>query len=299
MKKNSIFTLILILIILLGGLHIFKANTQPKTLFTFVDLKTNLFKPFKIKDQALKVKAKIASSTLIKEDQKIILYKKNLEKESAIASITKLMTAVIAIEKYPADSKIEVNDKILETWGTSGKLVSGEHFTVKNLLYIMLIESSNDAAECLASKLGKSNFLLLMNEKAKELKMKNTFFVNPTGLDEDNGSFNTSSAKDLTILTTEIIEKYPLIKEILSKTSYSVISEEGIEHKLRNTNILLKEIPYKTWGKTGYTEKANECLILMTKSPHNDIIINIIINSNDRFKEMKTLTSWVENNFSF
>lgn len=163
----------------------------------------------------------------------------------------------------------------------------------------MLIESSNDAAECLASKLNRENFIILMNEKAKELKMKKTSFVNPSGLDEDNGTYNISTAKDLTILASEIIKNYPLIPEILSHKEYTVISEEGTSHRITTTNSLLQEMPTGTWGKTGYTEIANGCLILMTKNDLNDIIINIIINSNDRFGEMKNLTTWINNSFSF
>lgn len=299
MKNSLILIPTLTILIFLGCFHFVKNETYSKENIVSLIDNVNLFKPFETKIEPLNLQANIASSVLLNNDKKIILYKKNLDQKTAIASLTKLMTAVVVIDNYPLDSKILIDEEMLKAWGTSGSLKLGEHVTIQDLLYIMLIESSNDAAECLASKLDRINFMILMNEKAKKLKMKNTHFVNPSGLDEDNGSCNVSSAKDLTILVSEIIKKYPIIAEILSKKEHYVVSEEGIKHKITNTNILLKEIPYQTWGKTGYTVKANECLILMTKTPFDDIIVNIIINSNDRFGEMKNLINWTEKSFSF
>jgi len=300
MKNNLILLSAFILIIILGCFHIAKKETYSKeNIISLINGNTKLFAPFKIKNEIPNLEASIASSVLLNGNKKIILYEKNIEEKTAIASLTKLMTAVIVIDNYPLDSKILIDEEMLKAWGTSGSLKLGEHVIIEDLLYIMLIESSNDAAECLASKLDRNNFMILMNEKAKKLKMKSTYFVNPSGLDEADGKYNTSSAKDLTILVSEIIKNYPIIKDILSKSEHYFVSEEGISHKITNTNILLKEIPYETWGKTGYTEKANGCLILMTKDPLGDIIINIIINSNDRFNEMKNLTNWTTNAFSF
>lgn len=300
MKNNILLLSILLIIIFLGSFCFLKTETFSKDdVFSFIDESAKIFKPYLIKTTAPDIQANIASSVLLNEDKKIILYEKNIEEKTAIASLTKLMTAVVVMDNYPLDSKIIVDEEMLTAWGTAGGLILNEHVTIEDLLYILLIESSNDAAECLASKLNRNNFIILMNEKAKKLKMRSTHFVNPSGLDEDDGTYNTSSAKDLTVLVSEIIKNYPTIKDILSKTEYTIISEEGIRHKLSNTNALLKEIPYETWGKTGYTEIANGCLILMTKNSNNDTIINIIINSNDRFGEMKTLTNWTVTSFSY
>ena len=300
MNKNLVLFIILILIVIIGCFVAFKNSTTNAkgNVVSFLE-DERIFKPYLKNDYDLKLEANIASSVLLTDNKKVILYENNLEEKTAIASITKLMSAVIVIDNYPKNSKILIDEKMLSAWGTSGSLKLGEHITIENLLYIMLIESSNDAAECLASKLNRENFIILMNEKAKKLKMKKTHFVNPSGLDEDNGSYNTSSAKDLTILVADIIKNYPLIPEILANKEYTVVSEEGVNHKITTTNSLLKEMPNGTWGKTGYTEIANGCLVLMTKNNLNDIIINIIINSNDRFGEMKNLTNWVNNSFTF
>lgn len=293
--KNSLI-LIFITLILLGCFHFTKNETYSKeNTISLIDKNINLFKPYKTQTDSPDLEATIVSSVLLNQDKKIILYEKNLNEKTAIASLTKLMTAVVTIDNYPLDSKIIVDETMLTAWGTARKLKIGEHITVRDLLHIMLIESSNDASECLASKVDRDNFMILMNEKAKKLKMKSSYFLNPSGLDEEDDSCNISSAKDLTILVAEIIDKYPIITEILSKKEYYMASG----HKMVNTNTLLKEIPYETWGKTGYTQKANECLILMTKTPFDDTIINIIINSNDRFSEMKNLINWTEKSFSF
>lgn len=260
----------------------------------------SLFKPLQVKEiNNAFSSTNILASVLIKDNQPQILFEKELNKEAGIASITKLMTAVIVIDKYPLDSKIEVNEEMLNAWGTAGGLQLGEHVNIKDLLYIMLIESSNDAAECLASKVGRENFIYLMNEKTKNLKMKNTSFFNPSGLDEANGEYNTSSAKDLTILVSNILKDYPIIAEILSNETYYLTSEEGYQHKLTTTNKLLKKFPSKTWGKTGYTEIAKECLILMTKNENNDIIVNTVIGSDDRFGDMEILINSVNKAFNF
>jgi len=299
MKKNISLFVILIFFIIFGFIQI-KNNSElcfKKTnLYSFNN--TDLFKPIKISN-ITDPKANIASSILLNKENKTILYEKNINQKTAIASLTKLMTAVIVIDKYPLDSKIEITAEMLKAWGTSGELIEGEHVTIKNLLYIMLIESSNDAAECLASRVERGNFMYLMNEKARSLKLRSTHFVNPSGLDEPNGEYNQSTAKDLTLLVSHIIKNYPIIYDALSKNTHTIISEEGNVHYLTNTNTLLKEIPYETWGKTGYTEQANGCLILMTKNKKNDTIINIIINSNNRFYEMKKLINSINNSFYF
>lgn len=298
MKKNAFFFLILLLILLSSCFNVSKAETILKKNQTFTTNK-DLFKPFKSKNTNPNIQANIASSVLLNNNNKIILYEKNLNEKTSIASLSKLMTAVIVLDHYPLDSKILVDKEMMKVWGTSRNIQIGDYIEIKDLLYIMLLESNNDASECLSAKLNRSNFIILMNEKAKQLKMKQTSFVNPSGLDEDNGTYNVSSAKDLTLLIYEIIGNYPEIVEILSKKEYDFINENGIIYKIKNTNIMLEEFSYKAWGKTGYTLSANECLILMTKTPLNDTIINIVIKANNRFLEMRNLITWVNNTFSF
>lgn len=170
-----------------------------------------------------------------------------------------------------------------------------------------LIESSNDGAEALAEKMGREEFIFKMNKKAEELGMKNTRFVNPTGLDvftdssqKDFKETNVSTPSDLEKLVVYILKNYPLIPQILSLSEKEIISSSGFKHKLINTNILLKENSAYLWGKTGYTKEANGCIILILKNYSADgggYIINVITGASDRFSEARKLQSWLAESF--
>jgi len=154
------------------------------------------------------------------------------------------------------------------------------------LLLSLLIESNNEAADDLAEIIGEKSFLELMNLKAKELGMENTHFTNPNGLDpeEPDESLNYSTAEDLVKLTKYITLEQPLLWEI------STI--QGFEN-MENTNELLGQIPGIIGGKTGETPLAGKCLILVVQAPKNKgFLVNVILNSEDRFEEMKKLISW-------
>jgi len=108
-----------------------------------------------------------------------------------------MMTAVIVLENYSLEDQIAISKKAIDTFGIAGEFKEGEIFSVKDLLYILLVESSNDAAEALAEKIGRENFVSLMNQKAQKLGMENTVFLNPSGLDFDPKEENQSTARDL------------------------------------------------------------------------------------------------------
>jgi len=251
----------------------------------------------------LDIKAEAALSILIPlQDSDIsgskILFKKNADKKLPIASISKLMAAAVAIDNYPLSDRITISQEALSAEGDGGKLNIGEDLTVNNLLYIMLIESSNDAAEALAEKIGRERFLALMNQKARDLEMEDTSFISPNGLDPYDLSLfpNMSSALDLAKLMIHIQKNYPLIPQILSSKDLSLISPDGrFSHYLVNTNVLLYQ-PETLWGKTGYTKKANGCIVNLIKPKENDdhLIVNVILGADDRFYEMQKMTDWVD-----
>jgi len=233
--------------------------------------------------------------------QSKILFKKNADEKLPIASISKLMSAAVAIDVYSLDDQVTISREALETEGDEGKLNLGEKLTVNNLLYIMLIESSNDSAEALAGKIGRDEFIALMNQKARDLGMENTSFTSPNGLDPYDPSLfpNTSSAIDLAKLMVHIQNSYPLISRILSLKDFSLISPDGkFSHYLVNTNVLLYQ-PKTIWGKTGYTKKANGCIVNLIKPKENDdyLIVNVILGANDRFYEMQKMADWVDNSY--
>jgi len=199
-----------------------------------------------------------------------ILFEKNISQPLPIASLTKLMTANIFLKHYDF----------------------GEEEVV-NLLLSLLIESNNKAANDLAGINGKEIFLELMNSEAKELGMENTYFANPSGLDpkEPGELLNYSTAKDLVKLAKYLTFERPLIWEI------SIIPE--FENNF-NTNKLLEEIPGIIGGKTGETSLAGKCLILVVRAPKNKgFIVNVILNSENSFEEMKKLIDWTEYAFQW
>ena len=262
-------------------------------------------KPIK-KDSAfvLETGADSALSLLVyPEEQNLqpkILFKKEIDKKLPIASVTKLMTAVVVLENYSLQSEIKISKEAIDQEGESGHLHLGEIISTEDLLYIMLIESSNDAAEAFAENMGKEKFIELMNQKAKSLEMENTFFVNPNGLDTaGQNALNYSSALDLAKLVIYIQKNHPLIGEILSRKEFSFSSPDGqFRHSLVSTNSLLYD-SQTLWGKTGYTKKANGCMVNLIRPQSNDnlIIINVVLGADDRFYEIQRLTDWLNNSF--
>jgi D-alanyl-D-alanine carboxypeptidase len=230
-----------------------------------------------------------------------ILFDKDSNEKLPIASLTKLITADIVLEHYDLSQIIEISHQAVEEEGNSGEFKIGETLTVENLIYSLLIESSNDAAEALTEVIGKDAMVDLMNLETKAMGMENTRFFNPTGLEPDNpnGPINYSSTKDLATFVAYLLKTNPKILEISTFSEYNLYSPEGIfHHKLTNTNELLGESA--SWrtriigSKTGWTPQAQGCLLLAIKAPKDrGVIINIILGSPDRFDEMKKLINWI------
>lgn len=226
-----------------------------------------------------------------------ILFKKNPQEILPIASLTKLMTALVVIEdpeNYPFSDVLTISKEAAgqDDVPEYGNLKRGEKITLEKLLNLMLIYSSNDAAFALAEKIGLENFIFRMNQKAKILGMENSHFVNPTGLDPENQKFNLknlenfnySTAEDLAKLTKYILNEFPLIFEISStKPAYQI--KNGFLNLSQNI----------IGGKTGYTDEAGGCLILVLKKNGN-YFINIILGTEgteSRIREMKKLIDWL------
>ena len=196
------------------------------------------------------------------------------------------MTAVIVLENYNLDEIIEIPLSAIRREGVRGDLKPDELITVRSLLSIMLIDSSNDAAFALAKK--RADFISLMNKKAKELGLANTHFSNSDGLDEPG---NYSSALDIKKIFSYLVNTYPEAFEILKIKNMVVYSADGkIEHRLKNTNELLGNVDEVEVGKTGYTDEAGGSLILLTKNN----IITVVLGSPDRFSESEKLIQWLK-----
>lgn len=232
-----------------------------------------------------------------------ILFQKNTDQPLPIASLTKLLTALVVIDKLPLSEKVKINKAAVDTYGEMGNLVVSEELSVESLLYIMLIDSSNDAATALAETVegrlpGEMMFPGLMNTMAQGLGMVNSHFSDPAGLNPDN----VSTASDLVRLATANLEN-PLVKKILGTNETDVFSADNrIRHHLKNTNKLLGRTQGVIGGKTGYTEEAGECMILIAESPQEtDYFMVALLGSNSgmRFIETDKIVEWTRQHYGW
>ena len=221
------------------------------------------------------------------------LFAKNPRLKLPVASLTKILSAVVVLENLDTKDIIVVPKEALRVDDEKQSLYLNEEITVENLLKLMLIESSNDAAYALAYYANTKgiNFVEKMNEKAQLLSMNDSNFLDPAGLNDDA----YSTAEDLVKLVKYSF-KYDLIWEILTEKSIVVRSTDGkIEHRAENTDQLLGVIPDIFGGKTGYTDNALGCMILVVDIPDkNDKLISIVLGSRSRFDDTKKLIDWVK-----
>lgn len=219
-----------------------------------------------------------ATAFLAKEtNSSNIIYAKNIHKELSPASLTKVMTAVIVIERANLNDIVTIppNVVFIEPFKFGAEV--GDKFTLKSLLIAMLVSSSNDAATSIAVHMAGSEkeFAKLMNKKAKELNMENTIFTNSCGF--DNGE-NISTAFDLMLLTQYAI-KLPYFNDIVNYKEFTITNIDNSKYyNIKTHNKLFKYYPNAVGIKTGYTQKAGPCLIARSKENKKDILL-IILNS--------------------
>ena len=208
-----------------------------------------------------------------------VLDSKNMNDKSLIASITKIMTSVIAIESNKLDEIITVDESILSAYGSGIYIQVGEEMSLKDMLYGLMLRSGNDAAVMIATYVAGSEeaFVKLMNDKAKKIGMKNTTFVNSSGLDNtDSGNYST--AYDMALLTRYAMQ-YDEYREIVKTKEYTVKTNYKT-YVWHNKNKLLN-YDYVTGGKTGYTEKAGRTLVSSASKDDMNLIVVTIRDSDD------------------
>ena len=221
------------------------------------------------------------------------LFRKNTSEILPLASLTKLMTAVIVLENVNYDLKrlITISKTAAghENVPDYSNLKAGERFTVEKLLELMLSYSSNDATYSLSELMGVNNFVKKMNLKAQELGLVQTQFLNSTGLEDIQNNFNYSTANDLAVLTKYILKNHPLIFEITSRWKMYFIRNSISDLILADSQIMLG-------GKTGYTDEAGGCLIFLFSDEKGNIVINIILGASSaetRIQEAQKLINWI------
>ena len=200
-----------------------------------------------------------------------ILYEKNGFNKASIASTTKIMTLIVALENNLLDDTVVVSKKAAWTGGSSVNLKEGDKIKLSEILYGLMLNSGNDAAVAIAEHTAGNleEFAKLMNEKAKEIGALNTNFVTPHGLDTEG---HYSTAYDMAIISKYALQN-PIIAKIVSTQYYTMHFLDGKTKELKNTNPLLSFYEGISGMKTGYTGMAGRCLIATAK--RNDL--NIIV----------------------
>lgn len=200
-----------------------------------------------------------------------VLEAKNEKYVQSVASISKIMTAIIAIENGRLDDEYEIGEEVNKAWGSGVYIHIGDHINLRDLLHGLLLRSGNDAANVIAKNIGGDiqKFVSMMNKKAKEIGMNNTLFANPTGLDEEDKG-NQSCAYDMALLMSYCSQN-PIFNDIVAKQSYKREDGGGTWH---NKNRLLKEYKYCVGGKTGFTNKAKRTLV--TRAIKNNVSLIIV-----------------------
>jgi D-alanyl-D-alanine carboxypeptidase (penicillin-binding protein 5/6) len=219
------------------------------------------------------------------------LFEKNPTTRLPMASLTKVMTAIIGMEnKVPADAYfVHKQDLVGED---SMGLEAGEKLSLESLLYGLILPSGNDAAEVIADNYpkGRVKFIEAMNEKIKALGLKDTHFTNPSGLEGDGDQYTT--AYDLMVMSKYALENFPLFAKVAQTIEYTIPqTKTHKEYVLYNETNLLTSYPGVKGIKTGYTPEAGLCLITYLEYQDHKILA-VLLNSENRRQEMKDLLDY-------
>jgi D-alanyl-D-alanine carboxypeptidase len=222
-----------------------------------------------------------------------IIYEHNPGLISPIASVSKLMTAVIAKEQMNPEHVVTVSQDAYDTFGSEGELLPGEQISVGELMYPLLIESSNDGAEELADDYGYDQFMIQMNKKAKELGMNDTYYNEPSGLDPKN----VSSVEDLFTLAQYIYKNDPSIWDMTKIRSFSIA-----KHTWTNENVQLNYTSF-LGGKNGFIDQSKQTTVSlfnaqMAQGDHHNIAI-VILYSPDRASDISKILDFLKKNAYF
>ena len=249
---------------------------------TFIISTILLYLPFKAQGSA---SVSASSAVLLEQQSGRILYAKDAHEKKRIASITKIMTAILAIESGKLDETVKISEQAVRAEGSSIYLKPGEKIKLEDLVYGLMLRSGNDAAVAIAEHVGGSldGFVYLMNQKAEEIGMENTHFANPHGLDDHENHLST--AYDMALLT-----QYAMFNDTYQKIAgtkvHRVPDPDGNWDRVwTNKNRLLTGLyEYTTGGKTGYTKRAKRTLVT-TASKDNLDLIAVTLNGPDDWND--------------
>lgn len=238
----------------------------------------------------LALESSVSAAIIINAGSGQVIYEFQPDQPLPMASITKIMTALLTLEHASLAEPVVVSEKAVRVDGTRIYLESGETQTVENLLYAALLNSANDAAAALGEYLGQGSleyFALLMNQRAAEIGMPNTHFSNPTGLTEEN---HFSCARDMANLARTALQNSKF-REIVSTKTRPWYGEKH-QSNLINLNRLLGTYPGATGVKTGYTRAAKNCLVASAERDGQELIAVILGSGGDIWTQSAILLDY-------
>lgn len=202
------------------------------------------------------------------------------------ASLTKVVTALVARDEYDLDEVVEASSLVLQTHGSDLGLQPGMRITVRNLLYSLLLKSANDAGMALAAHhpFGYEHFIALMNQKARSVGAKNTNLRNPHGLDQIG---HVSSAWDMALFTRELLAD-PVLAEIVATKTHTMPWKDGGIRTFDHHHKLIGQYPDIVGVKTGFTQQAGHCLITAARTAAG-LAFTVVMDSQDHYADTRAL----------
>ncbi|MBN1778962.1 MAG: D-alanyl-D-alanine carboxypeptidase [Candidatus Buchananbacteria bacterium] len=259
--------------------------------------------PTRIINDSLGIKTTASSVLVVDQNSQAILYQKNINTAQSIASITKLLTALTFLDHNPGFDQTFTLDAQDQRAGGLVNLWPGEQVIIKDLFYLTLVSSTNEAAAALARSTGLKDFSDAMNAKAKELGIKDSYFVDPTGLDPAN----VSTPLDLSLLVNAAFANSEIVQAVKNDSYRFKVINNGRVGLAQATDKLLGSFidqgEYKIIGaKTGYLDEAGYCLVMAVERVDGVKLSIILLNAGsqvDRWQEAKGLVDWTFSNYQW
>lgn len=297
MVKKILVGLSLVGTLLLIGVFVFSTPSKELILKTPEVLgsrvASNQWQPKDILGSQTAPEVTAHSAYFVEIDSGEVLYKKNEKSRAPVASLVKIMTAVVISENRDWEDKVEISSFAASQEPDHMLLRSGEVLTVEELLYGLFLVSGNDASEALAETVtgSRADFIKFMNNKASQLGMNDTLFINPSGLQED-GQSQYSTAYDVALMSRFAIKQFPKLLDI-SSTPYKYIEETEThqDYTLYSGINLLTTYPGVMGFKTGYTPEAGMTLVTVAKRG-GKVVLGVLLNSESRRDEARELLDY-------
>src|SRR3989344_4100900 len=285
---KNIFLILLVFIIFLMSFDTAKAvdNMEIFKLEQQINILNSQIRNLKSLEKSAQDKGEVSAEAYIAIDAKTkkVILEKNVVEPHPIASVTKLMNAVVTLENISTKTTIKLQQSMLKPEGQSPSLFLNSRISVGNLLKASLIQSVNDASQALSYAVGIGRFVNLMNKKAKALGMEHTMYRDAHGLSEKN----ISTAEDLAELAAYIYQKHPQILSMTKNDDFWLPDVKGKLLKFRNLNHFYA-MPSFIGGKIGYTLKAKETMVSIFNINEKPIIIVVLHSKDSQTDTLKLL----------